>query len=95
MCLIRRPRTENLWPHALTPGPEVQQEWMPQKKPLVLQYVFSLGRPEPHVDRGPLDDVVEQIRGQPELEEGEMGSSAHLYKPSRSYTGNQCYLLYI
>ncbi|CAG4961168.1 unnamed protein product [Parnassius apollo] len=43
--------------------------------------------PETYVDRGPLDDVVEQVRRQPELEEGEMGSSANLYKPSKSYTG--------
>ncbi|KAM3959234.1 LOW QUALITY PROTEIN: neprilysin-4-like [Aphomia sociella] len=42
---------------------------------------------ETHVDRGPLDDVVEQARGQPELEEEEMGSSAYVYKPARSYTG--------
>ncbi|XP_013143777.1 PREDICTED: endothelin-converting enzyme 1-like isoform X1 [Papilio polytes] len=42
---------------------------------------------EQYVDRGPLDDVVEQVRRQPELEEGEMGSSAHLYKPSKSHTG--------
>ncbi|XP_011548063.3 neprilysin-4 [Plutella xylostella] len=41
---------------------------------------------ELHVDRGPLDDVVDQIRGQPELEEGETGSSAQVFKPSRSYT---------
>lgn len=39
------------------------------------------------MDRGPLDDVVEQVRGQPELEEAEMGTAAHMYKPSRSYTG--------
>ncbi|XP_047995531.1 neprilysin-4-like [Leguminivora glycinivorella] len=45
-----------------------------------------------HVDRGPLDDVVEQIRSQPELEEGEMESSAlHLYKPSSSHTGIQAF----
>lgn len=44
--------------------------------------------PEPHMDRGPLEDVVEQVRGQPELEEEEMGTSAHLYKPGRSYTGD-------
>ncbi|XP_068632118.1 neprilysin-4-like [Battus philenor] len=42
---------------------------------------------EMYVDRGPLDDVVEQVRRQPELEEGEMGSSAHLYKPSKSHSG--------
>ncbi|CAH2037158.1 unnamed protein product, partial [Iphiclides podalirius] len=42
---------------------------------------------EIYVDRGPLDDVVEQVRRQPELEEGEMGSSAHLYKPSNFHTG--------
>ncbi|XP_026752063.2 neprilysin-4-like isoform X2 [Galleria mellonella] len=47
----------------------------------------SIVPPETHVDRGPLDDVVEQVRGQPELEEEEMVSSAHIYKPSRSYTG--------
>lgn len=47
----------------------------------------SIIPPEKNVDRGPLDDVIEQLRGQPELEEGEMGSSANLYKPSRSYTG--------
>ncbi|KPJ08826.1 Membrane metallo-endopeptidase-like 1 [Papilio machaon] len=40
-----------------------------------------------HDKKGPLDDVVEQVRRQPELEEGEMGSSAHLYKPSKSHTG--------
>lgn len=39
------------------------------------------------MDRGPLDDVVEQVRRQPELEEGEMGSSAYLYKPSKIRTG--------
>ncbi|XP_061713073.1 LOW QUALITY PROTEIN: neprilysin-4-like [Cydia pomonella] len=45
-----------------------------------------------HVDRGPLDDVVEQIRSQPELEEGEMESSAlHLYKPSSSHSGIQAF----
>ncbi|XP_072931777.1 neprilysin-4-like isoform X2 [Epargyreus clarus] len=43
--------------------------------------------PELYVDRGPLDDVVEQVRRQPELEEGEMISSAHLYKPARAYAG--------
>ncbi|XP_061377154.1 neprilysin-4-like isoform X3 [Danaus plexippus] len=46
----------------------------------------SVVHPEIYVDRGPLDDV-EQVRRQPELEEGEMGSAAHLYKPVRSYTG--------
>ncbi|XP_047024708.1 neprilysin-4-like isoform X1 [Helicoverpa zea] len=49
--------------------------------------IESIVRPEMHVDRGPLDDVVEQVRGQPELEEAEMISSAHLYKPSQSYAG--------
>ncbi|XP_022831252.1 endothelin-converting enzyme homolog [Spodoptera litura] len=49
--------------------------------------IDSIVRPGMHVDRGPLDDVVEQIRGQPELEEGEMISSAHIYKPSQSYAG--------
>ncbi|XP_063534243.1 neprilysin-4-like isoform X2 [Cydia strobilella] len=45
-----------------------------------------------HVDRGPLDDVVEQIRSQPELEEGEMESSAlHLYKQSSSHSGIQAF----
>lgn len=44
-----------------------------------------------HVDRGPFDDVVEQIRGQPELEEEEMVSSAHVYKPTKSYTGRSFY----
>ncbi|XP_053607755.1 neprilysin-4-like isoform X2 [Plodia interpunctella] len=43
--------------------------------------------PESHVDRGPLDDVIEQVRGQPELEEEEMISSAHVYKPSKSISG--------
>jgi hypothetical protein len=50
-------------------------------------YVFSVVQPEMHVDRGPLDDVVEQIRGQPELEEEEMGVSVNVYKPTKSYTG--------
>ncbi|KAJ8728307.1 hypothetical protein PYW08_016692 [Mythimna loreyi] len=49
--------------------------------------IESIVRPEMHVDRGPLDDVVEQVRGQPELEEAEMISSAHIYKPSTSYAG--------
>ncbi|CAH0579415.1 unnamed protein product [Chrysodeixis includens] len=49
--------------------------------------IESIVRPELHVDRGPLDDVVEQVRGQPELEEGEMISSVHIYKPSRSSAG--------
>ncbi|XP_075973794.1 neprilysin-4-like isoform X2 [Anticarsia gemmatalis] len=49
--------------------------------------IESIVHPETHVDRGPLDDVVEQIRGQPELEEGEMIASAHIYKPSKSYSG--------
>lgn len=31
--------------------------------------------------------MVEQVRGQPELEEEEMGVSAHVYKPVKSYTG--------
>ncbi|KAJ2946219.1 hypothetical protein O0L34_g5155 [Tuta absoluta] len=44
-------------------------------------------RPEPHVDRGPLDDVVEQIRGQPELEEEEIVSSPYVYKTGTSFTG--------
>ncbi|XP_063380922.1 neprilysin-4-like [Cydia fagiglandana] len=45
-----------------------------------------------HVDRGPLDDVVEQIRSQPELEEGEMESSAlHLNKHSSSHSGIQAF----
>lgn len=48
---------------------------------------FSVIRPEPHMDRGPLDDVVEQVRGQPELEEEEMGSSVHLFKPVKSTSG--------
>ncbi|KAJ0177356.1 hypothetical protein K1T71_007365 [Dendrolimus kikuchii] len=43
--------------------------------------------PQTHIDRGPIDDVVEQIRGQPELEEGELGSSANVYKPTRPQTG--------
>ncbi|CAH0723238.1 unnamed protein product, partial [Brenthis ino] len=46
----------------------------------------SVVHPEMYVDRGPLDDV-EQIRRQPELEEAEMGSAAHVYKPIRSFTG--------
>ncbi|XP_028169765.1 neprilysin-4-like [Ostrinia furnacalis] len=49
--------------------------------------IESVVHPETRVDRGPFDDVVEQIRGQPELEEEEMVSSAHIYKPTRSYTG--------
>lgn len=44
-------------------------------------------RPQKHIDRGPLDDVVEQVRGQPELEEEEMDSSAHLYKPPKEISG--------
>ncbi|KAI5652041.1 peptidase family m13 domain-containing protein [Phthorimaea operculella] len=44
-------------------------------------------RPEPHVDRGPLDDVVEQIRGQPELEEEEIVSAPYVYKTGTSFTG--------
>ncbi|GBP37188.1 Neprilysin-4 [Eumeta japonica] len=48
---------------------------------------LTVVHPEPPVDRGPLDDVVEQARGQPELEEGEMGASAHLYKPGPHYAG--------
>lgn len=50
-------------------------------------FICSVVRPEQHVDRGPLDDVVEQIRGQPELEEGELGSSAYQYKPGKNYAG--------
>ncbi|XP_045497188.1 neprilysin-4-like [Colias croceus] len=46
----------------------------------------SVVHPELYVDRGPLDDV-EQVRRQPELEEGEMSSAAHVYKPVRSYAG--------
>lgn len=60
-------------------------------------FYLSVVRPELHVDRGPLDDVVEQVRGQPELEEGEMISSAHIYKPSRSFAGvriNQILFIY-
>lgn len=37
-----------------------------------------------HLDKGPLDDVVEQVRGQPELEEAEIGSPAVLYRPTKS-----------
>ncbi|XP_045772203.1 neprilysin-4-like isoform X1 [Maniola jurtina] len=48
--------------------------------------LHSIVHPEIYVDRGPLDDV-EQVRRQPELEEGEMGSAAHVYKPIKSYTG--------
>ncbi|CAH0397785.1 unnamed protein product [Chilo suppressalis] len=47
----------------------------------------SIGQTESHVDRGPFDDVVDQIRGQPELEEEEMGISVNVYKPTKSYTG--------
>lgn len=50
-------------------------------------FTNSVVRPEQHVDRGPLDDVVEQVRGQPELEEEELGSSAYLYKPGKNYAG--------
>lgn len=50
-------------------------------------FTNSVVRPELPVDRGPLDDVVEQVRGQPELEEGELGSSAYLYKPGINYAG--------
>ncbi|CAH2106177.1 unnamed protein product [Euphydryas editha] len=46
----------------------------------------SVVHPELYVDRGPLDDV-EQVRRQPELEEAEMGSAAHMYKPVRSHSG--------
>ncbi|XP_047504636.1 neprilysin-4-like isoform X1 [Pieris napi] len=46
----------------------------------------SAAHPELYVDRGPLDDV-EQVRRQPELEEGEMSSGAHVYKQVRSHTG--------
>ncbi|KAL4717981.1 hypothetical protein ACJJTC_013020 [Scirpophaga incertulas] len=49
--------------------------------------VESIVQSEMHVDRGPFDDVVEQIRGQPELEEEEMGIAANVYKPSKPYTG--------
>ncbi|CAK1547341.1 unnamed protein product [Leptosia nina] len=48
--------------------------------------IESVAHPELYVDRGPLDDV-EQVRRQPELEEGEMGSAAHVYKPVRSHIG--------
>ncbi|XP_050345849.1 neprilysin-4-like isoform X3 [Nymphalis io] len=46
----------------------------------------SVVHPEIYVDRGPLDDV-EQVRRQPELEEAEMGSAAHMYKPAKSHSG--------
>ncbi|KAI8436146.1 hypothetical protein MSG28_004235 [Choristoneura fumiferana] len=49
--------------------------------------IESMVRPQKHIDRGPLDDVVEQIRGQPELEEEEMDSSAHLHKPPKEPSG--------
>nr|XP_037872944.1 neprilysin-4 isoform X2 [Bombyx mori] len=49
--------------------------------------IKSIVPQQTHVDRGPLEDVVEQVRGQPELEEEEMGVSAHVYKPVKSYTG--------
>ncbi|XP_041978385.1 neprilysin-4-like [Aricia agestis] len=48
--------------------------------------IQSVVHPEMYVDRGPLDDV-EQVRRQPELEEGEMVSSAHIFKPLRCYSG--------
>ncbi|CAH2234796.1 jg13219 [Pararge aegeria aegeria] len=48
--------------------------------------LHSVVHQEIYVDRGPLDDV-EQVRRQPELEEGEMGSAAHVYKPVKSYSG--------
>lgn len=53
----------------------------------VYPFTNRVVRPEQHVDRGPLDDVVEQIRGQPELEEGESGSSAYMYKPGKNFAG--------
>ncbi|XP_047529639.1 neprilysin-4-like [Vanessa atalanta] len=46
----------------------------------------SVVHPEIYVDRGPLDDV-EQVRRQPELEEAEMGSAAHMYKPIKPHSG--------
>ncbi|XP_023951976.2 neprilysin-4 [Bicyclus anynana] len=47
--------------------------------------IHSVVHQDIYVDRGPLDDV-EQVRRQPELEEGEMGSAAHIYKPVKSYS---------